>query len=430
MTATIHRLHNSTSVASYLRVGHRDHKWLEDQLARGALPYRRFVFEAAFIQQQRQLVSLLRETNCGIVLDTNFAELSSIGKFQGASRHLPWAHPDDRPWTAEDLVGNRAEYVASQIAEFAVEEHVDAILSPNGLIDAGNDWLTAGVRMNAALYRTLQRSGGNHISLDYQLIGTMALLREADFRADVKAVLHDVAAENVWLRTSGHDANSTGTGNRRYVEAVCDLHEISRPFIADMTGGFPALSAAAAGAIGGFSFGVGQKEAFRANDYKRVPVGGGGGGAKRIYVNELGRWISEDQFVIMTQAKGAKPKLICRDTSCCTNGKDDMIDNHNGHFLKSRAAQIEQISRVPDDRREADFQLKHIGPALRTARALARLDYGDEKTLKTILDEKKRLTLMNDVLADMLVDSGNRTRSEAPLFRGNTNSLVILGRGA
>jgi hypothetical protein len=29
-----------------------------------------------------------------------------------------------------------------------------------------------------------------------------------------------------------------------------------------------------------------------------------------------------------------------------------------------------------------------------------------------------------------LVDSGNRTRSEAPLFRGNTNSLVILGRGA
>ena len=92
--------------------------------------------------------------------------------------------------------------------------------------------------------------------------------------------------------------------------------------------------------------------------------------------------------------------------------------------------QIEQISRVPDDRREADFLLKHIAPALRTARALARLDYTDEKTLKTIQDEKKRLTLMNDVLADMLVDSGNRTRSEAPLFRGNTNSLAILGRGA
>jgi hypothetical protein len=425
MTATIHRLHNTNPIAGYLRVGHRDHKWLEDQLARGALPYRRFVFEAAHIRQQRQLVSLLRDANCEIVLDTNFAELSSIGKFQGASRQLPWAR-DDRPWSADDLAGNRAEYVASQIAEFAIEERVHVVLSPNGLIEAGSDWLTAGIRMNQALARTLNQSGGNHISLDYQLIGTMALLREIDFRADVKAALSDVAAENVWLRTSGHDANSTGTGSRRYV----DLHEINRPFIADMTGGFPALSAAAAGAIGGFSFGVGQKEAFRANDYKREPVAGGGGGPKRVYVDQLGRWVSEDQFVMMTQAKGAKPKLICPDTSCCTNGRDDMIDNHNGHFLKSRAVQIEQISRVPDERREEDFLLRHIGPALRTARALARLDYGDEKTTKTILDEKKRLTLMNDVFADMLVDSGNRTRSVAPLFRGNTNSLVILGRGA
>lgn len=429
MTATIHKLHNNNPVAGYLRVGHRDHKWLEDQQARGALPYRRFVFEAAHIRQQRQLVSILRNANCEIVLDTNFAELSSIGKFQGASRQLPWAQAD-RPWSAEDLAGNRADYVASQIAEFAIEERVDVVLSPNGLVEAGSDWLMTGVRMNQALARTLNRSGGNHISIDYQLIGTMALLRETDFRADVKASLNDVAAENIWLRTSGHDANSTGTGSRRYVETVCDLHEINRPFVADMTGGFPALAAAAAGAIGGFSFGVGQKEAFRANDYKREPVGGGGGGPKRVYVDELGRWVSEEQFVVMTQAKGAKTKLICRDTSCCANGRDDMIDNQNGHFLKSRAAQIDQISRVPDDRREADFLLKHIGPALRTARALARLDFSDDKTLKTILDEKKRLTLMNDVLADMLVDSGNRTRSEAPLFRGNTNSLVILGRGA
>jgi hypothetical protein len=67
---------------------------------------------------------------------------------------------------------------------------------------------------------------------------------------------------------------------------------------------------------------------------------------------------------------------------------------------------------------------------LRTARALARLDYEDEKTKKTILDEKKRWTLMNDVFADMLVDAVNRTRSESPLFRGNSNNLVVLGRGA
>lgn len=113
MTATIHRLHNTNPVAGYLRVSHHDHRWLDDQLARGTLPFRRFVFEAAHIRQQRQLVGHLRAANCEIVLDSNFAELSSIAKFQGASRQLPWARPD-KPWSAEDLVGNRADYVASQ----------------------------------------------------------------------------------------------------------------------------------------------------------------------------------------------------------------------------------------------------------------------------------------------------------------------------
>jgi hypothetical protein len=133
MAATIHRLHNANPIAGFLRIGHRDHKWLEDQLARGALPYRRFAFEAAHIWQQRPLVNLLRNAQCEIVLDTNFAELSSIGKYQGAARELPWAQKD-RPWAADDLVGNRADYVASQIAEFASEEHVDVVLSPRSVV--------------------------------------------------------------------------------------------------------------------------------------------------------------------------------------------------------------------------------------------------------------------------------------------------------
>jgi hypothetical protein len=428
MTATIHRLHNTNPIAGFVRVGHRDHKWLEDQLARGALPYRRFVFEAAHIRQQRQLVDLLRKAQCEIVLDTNFAELSSVGKFQGSVSRAPWAI-GDRPWLADDPAGNRADFVASQIAEFAIGERVDAIISPSGLLNADALWLKAGVKMNHALFRALQRAGGSHIALDYHLIGTSKLLQQNDFRNDVKAALAEVESDNIWLRMSGFDANSSGTGTRRYIESVCDLHELGRPFIADMTGGFPALAAAAAGAISGLAHGIGRGEWFCSRDYQRIRLYGGGG-PKRVYVTELGRWVSEDQFVIMAQTKGAKGKLLCPDTSCCANGKDDMIDNRNGHFLKSRAAQIEQISRVPDDRREQDFLVRHIGPALRTARALARLEFGDEKTKKTILDEKKRLTLMNDVLADMIVDAENRTRSEAPLFRGNSNSLVVLGRGA
>lgn len=61
---------------------------------------------------------------------------------------------------------------------------------------------------------------------------------------------------------------------------------------------------------------------------------------------------------------------------------------------QSRIALTEQISRIPDDLCE------------------------------------KRLILMDEVLSDMLVDFIPRIRSRAPLLRGNSNYLVILGGSA
>jgi hypothetical protein len=273
----------------------------------------------------------------------------------------------------------------------------------------------------------LDRAGGGRISLDFQLILTAALLRQLDFRAETRVILADVAAENVWLRTSGFDANSTGTGTRRFIEAVRDFHGCGKPLIGDMTGGMPALAAAAAGAIGGISHGAGQKEAFRASDYRRVPVSSGGGGSRRIYVADLGRWLLEEQFNHIVQTKGAKSKLFCRDGECCPQGKDDMMDNAKGHFLHQRSAQIRDLSRVPEARREEHFLLHHIGPALTTARSLSRLKYEEPKVLEVLQAEKKRLGLMNDVLRDLLIDSREASRSENPLFRGGAGNIAVLG---
>lgn len=47
MMATIHRVHSTNPIDRLLRVGHRADERLEDQLAQSALPYRRYVFEAA-----------------------------------------------------------------------------------------------------------------------------------------------------------------------------------------------------------------------------------------------------------------------------------------------------------------------------------------------------------------------------------------------
>lgn len=426
MNATIHRLHNTQPIAAILRVGHRDHRWLEDRLAAGRLPYRRFVFEAAHFDEQLQLVEALKKAGHEIILDTNFAELGSLGKFTGSASKLPWARKD-RPWAADDVGGNRAAFLASQMAEFAINRKVDVILSPSHLLDDDQDWLSRDVQLANALRNALDRLGGTEVSIDFQLIMTAALLKQPDFRAEVQAVLVDVAAENVWLRTSGFDANSTGTGTRRFIEAVREFHGCGKPLVGDMTGGMPALAAAAAGAIGGISHGAGQKEAFRASEYRRVPVSSGGGGARRVYIADLGRWISEDQFKQIVQTKGAKSKLYCREASCCAQGKEDMVDNPKGHFIHQRTSQIQDLSRVPEARREEHFLVHHIGPALSTARSLLRLKYEDGRVFDMIQAEKKRLGLMNEILRDLLVASSDASRSPCPLFRGGSDNVTVLG---
>ena len=426
MNATIHRLHNAIPIAGVLRVGHRDHGFLEDRLASGRLPYRRFVFDAAHIDHQLQLVEALKKAGHEIILDTNFAELGSVGKFKGAVSKLPWARAD-RPWTAEDVGGNRAAFLASQMADFAIKHKVDVVLSPSHLIEENQDWLSRDAQLANALRIALDKSGGADISIDYQLIMTAALLKQQDFRNSCLSILADVHAENIWLRTSGFDANSTGTGTRRFIEAVREFHVSGKPLIADMTGGMPALAAAASGAIGGISHGVGQKEAFRASEYRKVPVSTGGGGAARIYIADLGRWISEEHFKKIVQTKGAKSKLFCRDASCCARGKDDMIDNPKGHFLHQRSGQIHDLSRVPETRREEHFLVRHIGPALSTARSLSRLKYEDSRVLEMIRAEGKRLDLMNDVLRDLMIDSADASRSQSPIFRGGSGNITVLG---
>src|SRR3954463_3332947 len=82
------------SLAHFLRVGARNHRRLEQLLAAGQLPVSRFVVEAGAYEKQADLLNALSQTNNEIVLDTNVAELSVIGRFRGTASAAPWANPD------------------------------------------------------------------------------------------------------------------------------------------------------------------------------------------------------------------------------------------------------------------------------------------------------------------------------------------------
>src|SRR5258707_11717551 len=103
MSATIHVLRPASApVAGFLRVGHTGHRKLEALHAAGRFPYRRVVFDAAHIGEQLELLKMLRTSGCEIVLDPNFAEMSTLGRFGSAVAKLPWANPE-RPWGPSDF---------------------------------------------------------------------------------------------------------------------------------------------------------------------------------------------------------------------------------------------------------------------------------------------------------------------------------------
>jgi hypothetical protein len=428
MVASIHVLHPQPDpIAGFLRVGHTGHRKLEGLHASGRLPCRRFVFDAAHLEEQHDLLRLLKGSECEIVLDSNFAEMAMLGRFGSAIAKLPWAN-QERPWEPSDFERGRNLDPAKGIAEFAVKHGVSVVLAPAHFIESSEcNWKKVDRRMCEALRLELDKAGGGEIEIDYQLITTSALLKDDQKRKDLIEGIDALPIDNVWLRTSGFGANATGVGTRHFIEAVRGLHQIDRPLIADGVGGFPALAAAAFGAIGGISHGVGQKESFNANRWKR-PATSGGGSQVRVYVHELDRYFTASQLNAIFDAKGGRPRFGCNDQSCCRHGTEDMIENSHGHFIRQRSRQLDDLSSVPETRRAEHFLLRHLDPAVRSARLGARLRVSDERVATAISNAKKRLVRLRDALADLQAQNGVVSCSRSPRSRGKTHQIRAMGR--
>ena len=426
MAATVHILHpKPPPIGSFLRVGHTGHRKLESLIAASRLRFRRFVFDAAYIEGQTDLLGTLRRSGCEIVLDPNLAETAAPGRFRPSTSSLPWANPD-RPWDVSDYGRNRNHDTAQSIAEFAIKNNVDAVLAPTHLIDVvPSPWMPIDFRLCEELRRELDRAGGKHVAIDYQLITTTTLLKDALTREALVASLKHVPVENIWLRSSGFGATATGAATRAFIEASRAFHEIDKPVIADYAGGFSALAAAAFGGIGGLCHGMGQKETFRTGDWRKRSSGGGGGTAKRVYIPELDRFFTKEQLDILFAVRGTKSRFGCNDTSCCAHGPEDMIENPHKHFAVQRSNQIRAVSEIPESRRAEYFLLHILDPAVRSARLASRLKLGSEEMTRLVAEARKRLINLRDPLGDLHVGSSAATRSPAPKFRGENQSAQV-----
>jgi len=424
MAATILHLHPPSRP---LAGGHTGQKKLEALHAAGRFPFRRAVFDAAHLAHQPGLLARLRASGCEIVLDPNFAEMAAAGRFRSAVSHLPWAN-QERPWRPDDFSPGRNANLARHIAEFAVRHAVNVVLAPAHILETVNDgWRSVDFDFCKALRTELDRAGGETIAIDYQLITTYAVMRDNHQRPQLIRGIGDLPVENVWLRISGFGATATGVGTRHFIEAVPDLHELKRPLVADYVGGFAALAALAFGAVGGICHGVGQKEVFKAADWKKPP--GPGGTKRRIYIPELDRHFPEDRLDAIFNARGGRTRFGCNDASCCPHGIDDMFENPDAHFMTQRSGQLDRLSAVPEVRRAEHFLLQEVEPAVCSARLGAKLKIVDDDTRRLVDDARKRLVLFRDALDDLESQGGIPTRSSAVVFRGGGGAAAaILGR--
>lgn len=412
MSAKVLQLHPQPSpVGHFLRVGHSGFRQLETLQASGRLPANRFVVEAARIDEQRDLIDAVRRAGSELILDSNAAELATVGRYQGAARRLPWANPE-RPWSPDDFGTAATETFVSALARFAVENRVHTILSPTRVIDSPlNDWLRVDLLTCEALRVALDREGGKGIAIDYPLLVSYSSVRDEAHRRAYIARLKDLPCDYVWLRISGFGADATPVGLRRYLNASHEFHVLDKPVVADGVGGFAGLAIVAFGGAAAISHGVAERERFNAVEWRRATSGGGGGQTTRVYVPALDRHLDVSLARKLFELRGVKSQIGCNDIDCCPMGVADTLRAPKAHFLNQRARQLDEISSVPELRRVGHFIDHVLRPAERTSRKVAKIDTGQNALNEMLSAQHHRISELVKVLVDLHETAPDASRS-------------------
>lgn len=418
MSKNVVYLHGQPSpIGHFLRIGTSGHRQLETLLSSGKMMVDRVVVEASAATRQRDLISALSEAGGELILDTNVAELSSLGRFSGAAKAAPWANPD-AVLSHDDLRPSAQRDVIGHIARFAVREGFHAVQAPAHVIEDSTDPLfRLDLQSALALRKALDAEGGKHIGLDYPLMIKNASLRDPVQRRAFIAGLADTPFDNLWCRVSGFGADATPSGLRRYIAAVMDFHRLDRPIIADGVGGLTAMAIAAFGAAGGVCHGVAEKERFNASDWHKPPQSGGGGREKRVLVSGLDRLLSMKQMDALMAAPGARRHFSCGDPTCCPRGLDDTLKDPKAHYLRQRHRQVEELSRVPESRRAQHFLEKQLAPVEKSARQAAKLKVADEALAKSLQKISEHLEKKHAVLEALHAAMPDAAHSRAPARR-------------
>jgi len=406
-------------VAQFLRIGNSGYRPLEQFLLAGQLPYRRFVVDAGVFNRQTDLISALQQDGRELVLDTDVAQLSVVGRYQGVAKGAPWADPNGMLTPTHFRIGNNEFDLAGKISRFVVQNGIKRVLAPAHLLSGSTDaWFSVDRAACEALRRELDRSGGQNVAIDYPLLTSSASFNDVAQRREFVKAVGSLPIDSIWLRISSFGSNATAAAVRKYISAARDFHPLGKPVISDCVGGLSASAILAFGGAGGIVHGVASQEQFNTSSWHKAPKPPDpdekrGGNNRFFLLPGIDRLLKPEQVNILMEVAGGRRLLSCNDPRCCANGFEDTKRDPKGHYLRQRALQCDMISKVPEPRRVHDFVTNTLAGTDRLARQAAKLRVADSSVLDLLERNASRIDRLRAVLENLQETEENSTRSLA-----------------
>jgi hypothetical protein len=403
----------TSPVGHFIRLGETGHRQLSDLHAQGCFSPKRMVVEASRFHHQKELITSLRMVGAQVVLDTKAAELSAPSKFAGFAQGAPWAAAaKGRPLGLGHFAPDAPSDVIGQIARFAVQNRVHAVLSPSHFLskDSATDWFHIDIRACNALRQALDRAGGRHIGIDYLLLIPHVALDDVGERGQIAESVKDLPFHNLWIRASGFGSDSGPLSTKRYINSLSRLNNLGKPIVADYLGGLISLAAESFGSISGFAEGVGERERFDAREWHKPPKPRDDedifGHARRVTIAGFGRTVTCVELTKLCEARGGR-RLVAGDRSCCPHGLADMLSNPKRHSLNCRSRQIRDLEQIADLSRSQHFLDGEMTRADRLARQIKELKIGDDLLTKRLSDHSHRMEKLRATLEHFQETRGN-----------------------
>lgn len=398
MSNVVHLHRPPPQIAHYLRIGYREHVLGDRMRAEGRFAEQGFVFDACHVEAQADLIQDLRGERRQLILDTNIAEQSVVGRFSGTVANAPWARKDS-PLEAEDFQAGTNRSVLEPIARFTVAKGFHTVLSPAHYL-GGNQffWFDVDCRSCEALREALDREGGQHIGINYALILDNAQIKDAELVKRIVGALQGLPIAAVWLRVAGFGADATGAGIDKMARAVLQFHELGIPIIMDRLGGQTALALSSVGVTSGYTNGMKGKDGFQTGGWLKPRGGGGGGNDRAVFVSGLDRRVTVKEMKALFDASTtARSVYGCRDTGCCSS-IDAMLREPEAHYLREQQRTLADLGQVPEARRPDYYLDNHLDAMRLKAERSARLKKAPEDFTKKAEKATLRLTRMKTAL--------------------------------